>query len=66
VIALKQKGFDMMKVVNLCNQCDVNRKLCSTHLVFGNGSSFSEKWDYIKAIFFNQETTSNLVYATHF
>jgi hypothetical protein len=32
VIALRQEGFEMIKVVNLCNHCDVNKKLCTTHL----------------------------------
>jgi hypothetical protein len=34
VIAPRKEGFEMIKVVNLCNHCDINKKLCTTHLFF--------------------------------
>ncbi len=37
MIVLRQKGFDMIKMVNLCNHCDVNKKLCSIHFFFCDG-----------------------------
>ncbi len=48
VIALRQEGFDMMKVVNLCNHC---AKLI---LFFMMAPSFSKRWDWIEVIFFKQ------------
>ncbi len=48
----------MMKVVNMCNHCDVSKEMCNTHLLFVMASSFYERWDQIKAIFFNQKTFS--------
>ncbi len=38
--ALGQEEFEMIKVVNLCNHCDVNRELCNTHLLFCDGFVF--------------------------
>ncbi len=32
VKAPRQEGFDMIKMVNFYNDCDVNRELCNTHL----------------------------------
>jgi hypothetical protein len=43
VIALRQEGFDIIKVMNLCNHCDVNRELCNTTCFFNDGSVFFRK-----------------------
>jgi len=53
VIALIQEGFDMIKMTNICNHCDVNKKLCNTHLFFIMVPSFFERWHRIEVIFFN-------------